>query len=122
MDIDADTIRQWHLDKGWSDIGYHYVITRSGEVQAGREESLIGAHARGVNANSVGICLVGGVDANSKTRADCNFTHQQWSALKCLVNDLLQKYPNAKVSGHRDFARKACPTFDVEAWFNNGIA
>lgn len=121
MDISADTIRQWHLDKGWSDIGYHYVITRSGDIQAGREESLIGAHARGVNANSVGVCLVGGVDANSKTRADCNFAHQQWAALKCLVHDLLQKYPNAKVAGHRDFARKACPTFDVEAWFNNGV-
>jgi len=69
MDIGVDVIRQWHMNKGWSDIGYHYVIRRNGAVELGRDldkdgdvDEEIGAHAYGHNATSIGICLIGGVD------------------------------------------------------------
>ena len=120
MDIGAEEIRKWHLQRGWFDIGYHYVITRSGEVQKGREDNVPGAHARGVNERSLGICLVGGVESNNK-KAVANFTHAQWDALEDLLKDLKLKYQQAEVLGHRDLPRvgKACPSFDVRSWWQS---
>jgi N-acetylmuramoyl-L-alanine amidase len=57
--IGADEIRQWHKDKGWKDIGYHYVIRQDGEVEFGRPINEVGAHCEGQNYNSIGVCLVG---------------------------------------------------------------
>ena len=124
QDIGAKEIRSWHKAKGWSDIGYHFVIRRDGRVEKGRSVDQIGAHVAGHNHNSVGICLVGGIGNGSFSPED-NFTRAQWSALKGLVTDLRSKYPKANVVGHRDFpgVTKACPCFEAKAWAaENGFA
>lgn len=117
MDIGAAEIRKWHTDKGWRDIGYHFVIRRDGQVELGRDINEIGAHVRGFNDESIGICLVGGVDrAQSPVH---NFTVSQMDTLGGLVSGLKQIYRNADVYGHRDFpgVNKACPCFDVPVWW-----
>lgn len=110
MDIGADEIRDWHVnERGWADIGYHYVIRRDGTLERGRDESRQGAHAAGHNHNSLGVCLVGG-------KPDCNYTAAQWACLEALVRDLLKRHPGAEVIGHRDVSNKSCPRFDAKAW------
>lgn len=113
----AADIRRWHLDKGWKDIGYHYVIRRDGTVEPGRAPNAIGSHVQGHNADSVGICMVGGIDDKTWKPAD-NFTAAQWKSLRTLVERLTKTYPAAKVLGHRDFAgvNKACPSFAAKVW------
>ena len=106
------------MDKGWSDIGYHFVIRRNGTIERGRDQSLEGAHAHGHNQDSIGICLVGGVDDLGKP--DRNFTDAQFASLKTLVFGLVMEYRNVtRVCGHRDLpgVTKACPCFDAEDWF-----
>lgn len=115
MDIGADEIRGWHTAKGWQDIGYHFVIRRKGIVEKGRPIEQVGAHVEGQNANSIGICMVGGV--NSADRPDANFSHRQWAALHDLVSELVDDYPDAQVVGHRSYSTKACPSFDAVAWW-----
>jgi N-acetyl-anhydromuramyl-L-alanine amidase AmpD len=118
MDIGVKEIRDWHVNgNGWSDIGYHYVIRRNGEVEVGRPESVAGAHTRGSNSNSIGICLVGGEHRDGgDQKADANFTLHQWAALAILLKELRVKYPAASVSGHRTYdSHKTCPTFDAAA-------
>lgn len=117
MDIGADWIRAEHKKQGWSDIGYHTVIRRNGKVEGGRTLNEIGAHAKGHNSKSVGICMVGGIDAKGKP--DCNFTEAQWDSLASEVSDMLDIFPNAKVIGHRDVSDKACPCFDAAAWWSS---
>jgi len=118
MDIGAKDIKGWHLRKGWIDIGYHYVIRRNGAIENGRPTDRPGAHVRGYNHVSIGICLIGGVAADGKTPED-NFTSDQYNALLRLLQDLKTQYPDAKVQGHRDFpnVKKACPSFDVRSWW-----
>lgn len=122
MDIGADEIKKWHTDpkpegNGWSDIGYHYVIRRNGNLEMGRELALAGAHAKGRNANSIGVCLVGGLDKNGKS--DANFTLPQYATLNSLIGELKQTYGEMPVIGHRDVpdSGKDCPCFDVGAMF-----
>jgi len=115
MDIGAKEIDQWHRQRGWSEIGYHYVILRSGEIEKGRPENKPGAHVAGYNTGSIGICLVGGKARGREN--PCNFTRQQWSALENLVRVLTLEYPDAQVVGHTDLdSGKTCPTFNVKAW------
>lgn len=117
QDIGVKEIARWHRDLGWSGCGYHFVIRRSGRVEAGRPVDDVGSHVQGQNATSVGVCLVGGL--NDKTfKPENNFTPQQWASLKKLVSDLTKKYPKAKVLGHRDFpgVQKACPCFSAKVW------
>jgi len=123
LDIGAAEIREWHLQRGWRDIGYNYVIRRNGVVEGGRDLDEdgdfleeIGAHVRGYNSVSVGICLVGGVDWEGKP--DFNYTHKQMASLFSLISQIKAEYPGALVIGHRDKdPRKACPCFDVSAWW-----
>ena len=111
MDIGVEEIRRWHLDRGWKDVGYHYIIRRNGEVEQGREEHIPGAHVAGYNKGSIGVCLVGG-------KPSANFTKEQWKALEALVGYLTRKYPDAKVVGHTDlYKEKTCPNFNVSAWW-----
>jgi len=113
MDIGADTIRDWHVNgEGWRDIGYHYVIRRDGAVEKGRQDAVSGAHTYGHNNDSLGVCLVGGKAENDQ-RADCNFSAAQFMALVQLIRQLRQQHPDIQVYGHRDFANRACPTFDA---------
>lgn len=115
MDIGRSEIDKWHKDRGWAGIGYHYVIRRDGTVEDGRPLDEVGAHVQGHNNNSVGVCLVGGVDGSNSPQD--NFTDAQWASLTMLVEALLETFPNAQVKGHRDFdSRKACPSFDVAKW------
>lgn len=119
-DNSAADIRAWHKARGFEDIGYHYVIRLDGTVEAGRREDLVGAHCRehGMNRRSVGICYVGGMSADMKYPKDTR-TDAQKKSMKTLVDKLRNKYsiPAGRVFGHRDFARKACPSFDVRAVF-----
>lgn len=114
----AADIDKWHRSKGWACIGYHYVIKRDGTVEQGRKESQIGAHVADWNAVSLGICLIGGIDADDHNKAEDNYTPEQWTSLIKLLKELKQRYPKAKIQGHRDFpdVHKACPCFDVKTW------
>ena len=111
-DYSVDTIRQWHLQRGFSDIGYHYVIYRDGSIHIGRDESIIGAHCTGHNANSIGVCYIGGCASDGKTPKDTRTAQQKQSLVK-LLKELKTKYPQASIHGHRDFSSKACPSFDA---------
>ena len=111
-DYSVDTIRKWHLQRGFSDIGYHYIIYRDGSIHTGRDESVIGAHCKGHNSNSIGVCYIGGVAADGKTPKDTRTIEQKQSLVK-LLKELKTKYPQASIHGHRDFSSKACPSFDA---------
>ena len=111
-DYSVDTIRQWHLQRGFSDIGYHYVIYRDGSIHIGRDESIIGAHCTGHNTNSIGVCYIGGCASDGRTPKDTRTTEQKQSLIK-LLKELKTKYPKASIHGHRDFSSKACPSFDA---------
>lgn len=117
----ADDIRRWHRAKGWRDIGYHWVVRTDGTVEAGRPEETEGAHCRGHNAGSIGVCYIGGVAANGLTPKDTR-TEAQKASLLALVRQLKARYPGATVHGHNEFASKACPSFDVRRWAQeNGL-
>lgn len=112
-DYTVGDIDSWHKSRGWQCIGYHYVIYRDGSVHTGRPVTQIGAHCTGHNANSIGVCYIGGCAADGKTPKDTR-TPQQREALRRLVAALQKQYPGATVHGHREFAAKACPSFDVK--------
>lgn len=117
MDIGAEEIRDWHVnDNGWSDIGYHYVIRRNGEIEKGRDDSVVGAHARGMNDHSIGICLIGGRDHDAGN--ENNFTSDQFISLAGLIGDLEWQFPGVEIIGHCDVpdSGKTCPNFDVQEW------
>jgi N-acetyl-anhydromuramyl-L-alanine amidase AmpD len=128
QDIGADEIRQMHLNRGWKDIGYHAVIRRNGQIEYGRHFDETGAHVKSHNFQSVGVCLVGGVDHEGK--AENNYTHAQMTSLYALLVVLKRSYPHAKIVGHRDLSPdldgdgviekhewvKDCPCFDVQEW------
>lgn len=103
---DAEDIHRWHKEKGWDGIGYHWVITIDGKLQAGRPEYWQGAHASGHNKNSIGICLIG----NDK------FSDEQWQILTNKICEYKIKYPNVKIIGHNEVSTKSCPNFDVQEW------
>lgn len=111
-DFTVADITRWHKQRGFRTIGYHYVIYRDGSVHTGRPDGEIGAHCVGHNAVSIGICYIGGLAADGKTPKDTR-TNEQREALIMLLRRLHAKYPNAKIYGHRDFAAKACPSFDA---------
>ena len=122
-DYTVDQIRQWHTSpkpkgNGWKDIGYHFVIYRDGSVHPGRPIEQIGAHTSGYNANSIGICYIGGCAKDGKTPKDTRTTEQK-AALVKLVTELRRRFPNASVHGHNEFANKACPSFNVQKEFGS---
>jgi hypothetical protein len=121
-------IDRWHMQRGFAraadavaeynpglpHIGYHYVIDLDGHIHGGRRIAEIGAHCKGYNANSIGICLVGGLEPQAR------YTAAQWDSLKRLCITLTRQRPAAQVLGHRDLnAGRTCPGFDVAAWWNN---
>lgn len=111
-DFTVADIKAWHLKRGFSDIGYHYVIYRNGAIHYGRDVNIAGAHTVGHNTNSIGVCYVGGCARDGKTPKDTR-TQAQKDSLEFILTDLRAKYPTAKIYGHRDFANKACPSFDA---------
>lgn len=117
MDVGVDEIRQWHIARGFNDIGYHYLIRRNSVIEHGRDEKVQGAHVKNYNDESIGICIVGGLGANGQ--GENNYTDAQMNALGYLVRDLSRSYPDAIVCGHRDLDKKKpeCPMFDVAKWW-----
>ena len=114
-----------HQKRGFNGIGYHYYIRQSGEVINTRPLNRIGAHSKGYNRYSIGICYEGGLDKNGKPKD--TRTPEQRAALRRLVNELLIRFPGCKVCGHRDLSpdlnhngkvepdewTKQCPCFDA---------
>ena len=123
--FDAKDIDRWHRARGFREIGYHYVILLDGTIEVGRSENEIGAHVKGFNRNSIGITYVGGLDNKGKAK-DTRTLEQKKSLIK-LLTDLRKRYPNSKISGHRDFSKdlngngviekfeymKECPCFNA---------
>ena len=117
QDVSVETILKWHLNRGWSDIGYHYVIYLDGSIHEGRPVNRSGAHTKGYNSKSIGVCYIGGVEKDGKTPKDTR-TPEQDTALTNLITALLEMYPTATLHGHNEFANKACPSFDVQKEYN----
>lgn len=112
-DYTVEQIRDWHVKgNGWQDIGYHLVIYRDGSVHHGRPLAVAGAHCKGHNANSIGICYIGGCAADGKTPKDTRTTEQR-TAMRELVAYLQTLFPGATVHCHNEFANKACPSFKI---------
>ena len=118
-DFGADDFRKWHKRKGWSDIGYHFVVRLDGTIEDGRPIEKIGAGVRGYNSNSIHVCYTGGVDENIKPKD--TRTKEQKESLFYLLTDLKRRFPHAEILGHRDFegVRKACPSFDAKGEYHN---
>lgn len=122
MDIGVKEIEAWHKSPpmNFNAIGYHFVIRRDGTIENGRSVDEVGAHARGHNDLSVGICLVGGVERDGKKLvAENNFTLEQFNSLRYLLRDLDRQFKFLRVVGHRDLpgVKKDCPSFDVQTWY-----
>lgn len=115
----VNEIRRWHVkERGWSDIGYHYIIDRDGTVVTGRPVSKAGAHVKGRNANSIGVCLIGGQGGTANDKFEDNFTQAQANALRTLIAGLKREHPSIeKISGHNQYAAKACCCFNAPAWY-----
>lgn len=131
-------IKAGHLKRGFSDIGYHYVVYRNGEVHLGRDVNISGAHVSGYNHNSIGISYVGGIEKRragvpyNKLKARDTRTEAQKASLQALLTDLRKLYPKAKIQGHRDFSPdkngngvvepsewiKECPSFNSKAEYS----
>lgn len=111
-------VRRWHTEeRGWSDIGYHFLIDRDGTVVEGRPLERVGAHVKGHNTGTIGISLFGGHGGSAGDQFLDNFTEDQERALMQLIRQLQDNYPTiTNVSGHNQYAAKACPTFSVPAW------
>jgi N-acetyl-anhydromuramyl-L-alanine amidase AmpD len=119
MDIGAKEISEWHKARGFSEIGYHFVIRRDGSRETGRNINAVGAHVVGYNHKSVGICLVGGMDRDNK-KPENNFTKEQFATLNLTLKELHDEFPRAVIVGHRDLdAGKACPSFSVSEYMDN---
>ena len=114
-DYSVADIDSWHRAQGYDCIGYHYVVYRDGTVHPGRPVEKAGAHCKGHNSDSVGVCYIGGCAADGKTPKDTR-TPAQKGAMEALVRKLLKQYPGATVHGHNEYAAKACPSLDVKAW------
>jgi N-acetylmuramoyl-L-alanine amidase len=122
----VDQIRAEHKRQGWSDIGYHYVVTLDGKVHDGRNVDIAGSHVSGYNANSIGVVYVGGLENDPKKtyaqlKAKDTRTDAQKASLLSLLMDLRKLYPYAKIQGHRDFpgVKKDCPSFDAKLAYRN---
>ena len=111
-DVSARTIRKWHMnDRGWKDIGYHYVIRMNGAVEEGRPLDQQGAHTKGHNKNTIGVCYSGGL---TKEGPADTMTREQEMAFIALVATLRSKFGEGiEVHGHNEYSNKACPSFDV---------
>ena len=110
-------VRRWHIaDRGWRDIGYHFLIDRDGTVAKGRPVDQVGAHVQGHNAGTIGVSLFGGHGSAATDKFAEHYTARQDQALRGLIAALTATYKITKVSGHNEYAAKACPGFNVPQW------
>lgn len=133
--IGVAEIREWHLSRGWQDVGYHFVIRRNGVIELGRDLMEVGSHVAGYNARSVGCCMVGGLDVDGVAQAsDPNmYTDAQWESARLLNHFLRKIFPQAKTTDHRSLSPdkngdgkivqsewlKTCPGFDAAIMFSD---
>lgn len=123
MDIDAETVRKWHTDeppqgRGWTDIGYHFFVDLAGRIEYGRPLDKPGAHAKGHNKSSLGICYAGGVDEDGNPANTLN--RRQRAAIVALIRSLRIVIGPFKLIGHNDVTdAKACPSFQVSTEFDD---
>lgn len=115
-DVTVEDVRSWHKARGWSDIGYHYFVDIHGRREIGRPIDRVGAHVKGHNGDSVGICYAGGVDGDGKpfdtlTRPQRDEVQRIIDGLRVVFGDELT------VHGHNEYANKACPSFKVGKHF-----
>ena len=122
----VEQLRQCHLQRGFKDIGYHFYIRKNGDIKTTRPIERIGAHAKGFNRTSIGVCYEGGLDCHGRP-ADTR-TEWQKHSMRVLILTLLKDYPGCRICGHRDLSPdlngngeiepeewvKACPCFDAE--------
>ena len=117
MDVGFKEINEWHLSRGWSGCGYHFIVRLDGTIETGRNINKNGAHCKGYNKNSIGVCYIGGKGDNDKpedTRTD-----EQKKTLSALIISLQASHPNAVVKGHNELSNKACPSYDVQKDMKN---
>ncbi len=115
-------IRKWHvLDRGWRDIGYHWLVGRSGDILPGRAETVIGAGVEGHNAGVIHVCLLGGYGAAETDRFSRHFTTRQETALRQLIQGISMRTRIERISGHNEWAAKACPGFSVGAFLRGDV-
>jgi|AACY02.3.fsa_nt_gi Negative regulator of beta-lactamase expression len=112
QDVTAKQVDTWHRQRGWSGIGYHYLVRLDGTIESGRPLEQVGAHTLGQNKYSIGICYAGGLD--SKGNSKDTRTDQQKDALINLISDLKERFPSATIHGHREYSNKDCPCFDAK--------
>lgn len=111
-EVDAAEINRWHLERGWDGIGYHAVIQRSGLLEYGRPPYWQGAHVKGHNHESLGVCMIG----------DDVFTDAQFRTLRTLLQQWQRQHPKAQVVGHCDLdPHKTCPNFNVKPWWEGKL-
>lgn len=112
-------VRRWHVqDRGWKDIGYHYLIDRDGQIGAGRPLEQVGAHTQGHNTGTIGVTLIGGHGSAETDPFSKNYTPAQDAALRRVLANMQKRFGPLKVSGHNQYAAKACPGFNVPTWLN----
>lgn len=117
-------VKRWHVSsppvgRGWRDIGYHFLIDRDGTVANGRPVAQVGAHTLGHNQGTIGVALFGGHGSSANDRFADNYTPAQDEALRDLLEVFSVKYPIKKISGHNEYAAKACPGFNVTGWLKS---
>jgi|TARA_R100000935_G_scaffold56548_1_gene88375 N-acetylmuramoyl-L-alanine amidase len=118
-DFSAEDIRDWHVKgNGWDDIGYHFVVRLDGKIEYGRMVDKSGAHVKGHNRDSIGICYIGGMDKDMHEWVDTR-TKLQSDSLVSLLKVLKRAHPESTIHGHRDFSTKACPSFDATNEYKN---
>lgn len=112
---DVEDIRAWHKAKGWKDVGYHYIIKLDGTIEQGRALDNIGAHTKGQNQGSIGVCYIGGMNKEGRAPEDTR-TEAQKHALTQLIKSLNVVFGGTlTVHGHNEFSSKPCPCFDVSS-------
>jgi len=115
LKTNAKTIHKWHLDRGFSGCGYHFVITGDGTIQYGRDTKNIGSHAKGHNTGTIGVCYIGGVDSKGKVIVD-SMNEAQSHSMKTIIRTLKKIYGSKTVIGHNElpYVNKACPCLSMD--------
>ena len=116
-DISANTMDQWHKERGWSGIGYHYVVKIDGTIEYGRDITKTGAHVKNQNEGSIGICYIGGLGSSMESKD--TRTPEQKESLLLLLKTLKKMHADATIHGHNEFSAKACPCFNVNKEYCN---
>jgi len=115
--IDVATIRKWHIKRGFSDCGYHYIIHQNGDIKTGRPVIKQGAHTRSENENSIGVAYIGGLNSITHKAEDTMTIRQETSFLR-LVDSLRLVFGELTIHGHNEFSTKTCPNFNVQDKFS----